>query len=154
MELMEGGSLKDFMIKRYKEDSFFIKDDECSLIIKNILLGIKYLHSHKIVHRDIKPDNIMLKYKGNLNFIKVGDFGFSTLEHTSDGKECGTLIFMPPEIQQYNELGDIWAVGFILYILSSGGEHPLFGRNMSFNEYLENLKNYSQYWKIKSDISM
>jgi calcium/calmodulin-dependent protein kinase I len=154
MELMEGGTLKELMIQRYKEEDYFFKEDECAIILKNILQGIKYLHSLKIVHRDIKPDNIMLQTKGDLNSIKLGDFGFSTLEQVYDEKECGTLIYMPPESQQYNESADIWAAGFILYILVSGGEHPIFRRKMTYNEYVECFRERSKDWKINKEIPM
>jgi calcium/calmodulin-dependent protein kinase I len=154
MELMEGGSLRDLIIQRYLREGNFFRDDECSKIVKNILLGIKYLHSLKIVHRDIKPDNIMIKSPGDLDSIKLGDFGFSTIDEVNEEKECGTPIFMPPEMQQYNESADIWATGFIIYIICSGGEHPIFRPGMMYDDYLENLKICSQDWKVNSEVPM
>ncbi len=55
MELVEGGSLKDLIYEKYYSKEPFFKDSECSTIIKNILEGLEYIHSKKIMHRDIKP---------------------------------------------------------------------------------------------------
>jgi len=55
MELVEGGTLKDLIEEKYYSKEPFFKDSECSLIIKNILEGLYYIHSKKIIHRDIKP---------------------------------------------------------------------------------------------------
>ncbi|CAD8110741.1 unnamed protein product [Paramecium primaurelia] len=92
-------------------------------IIKQILLGIKYLHSMGIMHRDIKPENIYLTSDDK---IKIGDFGFSNYK----GRRktfCGTPEYMPPEIVQsqanknyyngYDERVDIWAIGILLFEL-------------------------------------
>lgn len=55
MELVEGGTLKDLIIDKYYSDKEFFQDSECSLIMKNILEGLYYIHTKKIIHRDIKP---------------------------------------------------------------------------------------------------
>lgn len=55
MELIEGGTLKELIIEKYYSNKPFFKESECSLIIKNILEGLDYIHSKKIMHRDIKP---------------------------------------------------------------------------------------------------
>ena len=79
MDLCEGGSLKDFILERYKEnhDNYFVKDSEVSTIIKCLLEGVSYLHKNNIMHRDLKPENIMFKEKNNLNSLMICDFGIS-----------------------------------------------------------------------------
>lgn len=60
MELMEGGSLKDFIVSCYYNDSnYFLTDLECSVIMKTLFEGLDYLHSMNFMHRDIKPGNLL-----------------------------------------------------------------------------------------------
>lgn len=143
MDLMQGGTLKDLIYEKYTESGNFFNEEEAALIIKNILEGLRYLNSIKVVHRDIKPENIMLRKKGDYNTITIVDFGFSTIiDHEQEEFNCGTLIYMSPETlkKQTNDTTDSWACGFILYILCSGGQHPLFRSGMSFDQYSDLLK--------------
>jgi len=98
------------------------------------LSAINHCHQNKVVHRDIKPDNILVEsvqnFKGeteNWN-IKIIDFGISTKFDPSKKltKGIGTPYYVAPEVikQDYNEKCDIWSCGVILYILMSG--HPPF----------------------------
>ena len=83
---------------------------------------MKYIHDRKILHRDIKSSNIFLTSKGT---IKLGDFGISKLLDTSYDKAMtvvGTPYYLSPEAcqsQPYTYRSDIWAVGCVLYELSS-----------------------------------
>ena len=145
MEYIKGGSLKDMIIKRYNDTTkdYLFTDIECSIIIKGILEAINYLHQHNIVHRDIKPDNILFKDENDLNSICLCDFGmacrFSNYELSMQEK-CGTLIFMAPEViskANYDHLVDSYSVGIIVYLLASGGVHPIYKHGMSSSEYQE-----------------
>jgi len=141
MELMKGGSLREYIIEKYKSNDYFIKDEDAAMIIKNILDGLSLLHKLNIEHRDIKPENIMFKEKNNLNSLKIGDFGVSSCLIDED-RYCGTVIYMAPEIAKtvQNRTGDIWACGFILFILCSGGKHPLYKINMNKEEYKKKIE--------------
>jgi len=90
-----------------------------------------------------------LKFEDDLSSLKLIDFGISTKYDRSKSWEilsqrCGTLHFMAPEIlmkQEYHKAVDIWSVGVVMYILISGGQHPLFDRrNHNYEEYVEILK--------------
>ena len=84
----------------------------------DIAYGLRFLHSKNIIHRDVKPENILMTADYR---IKLADFGVSkmvnecfTQAHTS----IGTLTYMSPEVylhRPYNKKCDIWALGLILY---------------------------------------
>ena len=146
-DLCEGGTLKDFIISRYNNNkNYFVKDSECSIIIKNILQGIEYLSQNGVIHRDLKPENIMFKDKEDLNSLVICDLGIAgelkNIYSFMDCK-CGTLTFMAPEIimdRQYDKLVDIWSTGIIMYILESGGSHPLLFKPKAKDKYIEDIK--------------
>jgi serine/threonine protein kinase len=79
--------------------------------------------------------------------IKIADFGLSAkYEHTSFtslDQHCGTLIFMAPEValkKEYSKSVDIWSTGIILYMLLTGGSHPLFSNKDNAETYKQKLK--------------
>lgn len=107
LQYYESGSLEDLIKTRRK-----IPEDECHDLFKQILNGLQYLKNNDIVHRDIKPGNILLKqnlHKATLDIeseydcfvydVKIGDFGFSTLVTDNTCiQEIGTPNFMAPEM--------------------------------------------------------
>ena len=149
-ELCEGGSLKDFIISRYNSNNnYFIKDSECATIIKNILQGVDYLSSNGIIHRDLKPENIMFRKENDINSLVLCDFGLAgeMLGNKLIESKCGTLIFMAPEVimnRKYDSLIDIWSVGIIMYILESGGRHPIYDQSMNSDKFIEFIRNKSK----------
>ena len=117
---------------------------QCYLI--QLIQGLKYLHSHKIIHRDLKLGNLFLTDKMQL---KIGDFGLATkLDYDGEKKKtlCGTPNYIAPEVFETNtghsyEV-DIWAVGIIMYALLIG--KPPFEKKDTQQTY-KNIKtiNYS-----------
>ncbi|CAD8104281.1 unnamed protein product [Paramecium sonneborni] len=97
-------------------------------IIRNLIISLKSIHNKGICHRDIKPDNILVKL-GNHIEIKIIDFGVSKqyFKKNKNGiifnqmwTRTGTILFQAPEIFLcgiYNEKIDIWSCGIILYQL-------------------------------------
>ena len=149
MELIEGGSLKDLIIRRYnnKKQDYLFTDSECSIIIKGILEAVEFLHQNSIIHRDLKPENIMFKKRDVLESIILCDFGLAyhldnnILEKLIQGT-CGTTLYMAPEIiekRKYDYLVDLFSIGIILYVLASGGKHPIYRKKMSNDEYIKEL---------------
>ena len=146
MELIEGGNLKDLIIKRYLDKNIYLfRDSECSQIMKGIFEALNYLHKNNIIHRDIKPENILFKNRDDLNSVILCDFGLAYQmkenEDTTTGL-CGTTIYMAPEVilkKKYDYMIDSFSAGIVLYILCSGGMHPFYSRGISQKDYTEKL---------------
>lgn len=107
--------------------------------MKQILQGVHYLHSVGVMHRDLKPDNILLASSGRNSQIKIADFGLSALirlgEDGYDANESskrkhynalkdmwGTREYFAPELinQSYGPQADVWALGCILFEILTG----------------------------------
>ena len=86
--------------------------------------AFKIMKENKIIHRDLKLENILIKYLENKKYIiKLADYGSSKRLNSLSKNYCnsniGTLIYMAPEIlngQKYNYKCDLWSKGVILYI--------------------------------------
>ena len=122
MEYINGGNLFSFVKKRRK-----LSEKTAKFLFKQIILGIKYIHSKNIVHRDIKLENILIDLKNN---IKICDFGIGKILSEKNEilyDQCGTPMYMAPEIllsskeKGYNAFPiDMWSAGIALYIMLSG----------------------------------
>jgi len=95
------------------------------MIMFNLLESIEHLHSNNIMHRDIKPDNIILRNKKDNTSIVLVDFGLATYTNVEEYifKRCGTPGFAAPEvingssqgIVKYSSKCDIFSVGCLFY---------------------------------------
>lgn len=102
-------------------------EEQCRLWFRDMILGIEYLHSQGVVHRDIKPDNLLLSKD---DVLKIVDFGVSEMfEKKSQmltAKSAGSPAFLPPElcVSGHGDVSgtatDIWAMGVTLYCLLFG----------------------------------
>ncbi len=118
MEFCECGTLADFLNKKP------LKEKYSQSFIFQISLAIKYLFDNHIMHRDIKPQNILLS---NKTFIKLADFGFAKIFNKDEEQLaqtiCGSPLYMAPEIikcNQYTIKADLWSIGVILYEMIVG----------------------------------
>jgi serine/threonine protein kinase len=107
--------------------------------LKQIMNGLKYLYKKNILHRDIKPQNILI-HDDN---IKISDFGFAKSFEKNEliTTFCGSPLYMAPEIinkREYNEKSDIWSLGVILYELFCK-KHPYYTE--SKETLWKNIKN-------------
>ncbi|CAD8054980.1 unnamed protein product [Paramecium primaurelia] len=141
MEYAGGGSLSDYMKQSLDEETI-------SCIMKSIFGGIEYLHSKQIIHRDIKPDNILIKYSDDLSSVKIADFGLSyqympeIRYYQTVSQQCGTFIFMAPEQilnKSYNKAVDMWSCGVVLFMLLNQGKHPFYPRISTKKEFINSF---------------
>jgi len=122
MEFMEGGSLTDVIENNDNQ----LQEDQISLICFEVTKGLKFLHNKKIIHRDIKSDNVLLDLYGN---VKITDFGFCaklTAQKNKRATMVGTPYWMAPEVvktKEYDEKVDVWSLG-IMTIEMIEGEPP------------------------------
>ena len=99
-----------------------LKEKYCRKYMKQLAEGLEYLLNKDILHRDLKPQNILLTNEYN---IKITDFGFAKqiTKNTLITTLCGSPMYMAPEIinkQDYDIKSDLWSVGVILYEMAYG----------------------------------
>jgi serine/threonine protein kinase len=127
MEYMDRGCLEQWGKKKKTTnvvESQIQREAFFASIAYQVLTGLEYLHSQRILHRDIKPGNILLNEKGA---VKLCDFGISSLygeeDHSLQTTVVGTSRFMSPErlrAKPYGRASDIWSFGLVMLELWKG----------------------------------
>ncbi|ORY37257.1 kinase-like protein, partial [Rhizoclosmatium globosum] len=120
MEYIPGGSLRTFLNAR----EVTLTEDEARFYVAEMVLALEEVHRLHYIHRDLKPDNVLIDHDGHL---KLGDFG-SCIRICGDGQKVrsretvGTPDYISPEILRaqegnvsYGEEVDLWSLGIILY---------------------------------------
>ncbi len=118
MELVEGKSLRDHLLEGWRPDLSRLPS-----VIEQLLEALDYSHGHGVVHRDVKPANVLVSTMGD---AKISDFGIARIERshlTQAGEVLGTPFYMAPE--QYegrdvDERTDIYSAGVIVYEVLCG----------------------------------
>ncbi|CAD8066570.1 unnamed protein product [Paramecium primaurelia] len=118
MEFLQGGDLVEYI-----QEKGGLSEEEARVIFRQIAEAIRYCHDKRLIHRDLKLENVLLTSKAE-KMIKIIDFGIATVStnFTIDKVDRGSLSYMPPEVVggQATEIRssiDIWALGVILYAL-------------------------------------
>jgi len=119
MECMEGGELLD----RVREKKRFSEADT-AFTVWQMLLALNYIHSHGMIHCDLKLENYMYDSKDS-SHLKLIDFGFSKMcdkKAELRRKASGTLSYTAPEVLEgrYTQQCDQWSLGVIVFVLLSG----------------------------------
>jgi len=119
MEYIEGSSCAEIL-----RDEGWVEVDEALSIIEQACEGLHYAHRHGVVHRDVKPGNLLRSREGE---VKLADFGIAKATEQSSitqvGSVLGTAAYLAPEQARGEEAGpsaDLYALGVVTYQLISG----------------------------------
>ena len=97
-EYLAGGDL----VTRTAHDDYCLTEEKCQIFIKQIVRGLQFIHTKKIIHLDLKPFNVIFAHPDDDHSLRIIDFGLA--EQLQPGqpslpvKMCGTLEFMSPEV--------------------------------------------------------
>jgi serine/threonine protein kinase len=126
LERLEGRDLSDAL----EEGPLDAKD--VVEVGHQLLSVLAHVHAHRIIHRDVKPENIFLAFEGDDIKVKLLDFGIAKVRgdvmdpeaiRTHDGVRLGTPHYMSPEQwrgEELTERSDVWAAGAVLYTATMG----------------------------------
>ena len=130
LEYCAGGDLARFIRTRGK-----IKEQPAQRFLQQLSSGLLTLHRLSFIHRDLKPQNILLTEDSEDAVLKIADFGFARFLDAADmaATVCGSPLYMAPEIlrhERYDARADLWSLGTIVYELLFGvppytGSNPM-----------------------------
>ncbi|XP_046375025.2 calcium-dependent protein kinase 1-like [Haliotis rufescens] len=124
LDYCNSGTLNDYMAEHNVSDKRRVS------FMQDMIEGLKHLHDHSIVHRDIKPDNILMHTrKGRRPICKLSDFGLARYNGSETDSYydenyylqtgCGTMYYIAPEVLtgHYTEACDIFSLGVVFYAM-------------------------------------
>lgn len=130
LELMRGRTLKDMLDER----GYLSLGDSLNYILQ-LLSATKHIHERKVLHNDIKPENVFIFLDGNLKLI---DFGIATHIGEEWDKVNASILYTAPEVLRngfYSVQSDIYATGVLLFELLTG-KNP-FDKNLKLDAAIE-----------------
>mmetsp|Transcript_46299 Transcript_46299/g.75577 ORF Transcript_46299/g.75577 Transcript_46299/m.75577 type:complete len:655 (+) Transcript_46299:90-2054(+) len=124
LEFCAGGDVSRYIRKRGT-----LSEPTARRFMRQLASGLEFLRQHNLIHRDLKPQNLLLSSDDEFAVVKIADFGFARYiaPQTLVDTLCGSPLYMAPEIlksQKYDAKADLWSVGAILYEVVVG--HPPF----------------------------
>ena len=120
LEYCEGGDLARFLQKHGK-----VSEAAAQGFLRQLSAGLLVLHGLNFIHRDLKPQNVLMTDMSESATLKIADFGFARSLNPTDmaATVCGSPLYMAPEIlrhERYDARADLWSLGAIFYELLFG----------------------------------
>jgi serine/threonine-protein kinase len=149
MEFLKGKDLSEYCIKNK-----LLRPKQVLKVVLSVAEALDYAHRNGVVHRDIKPDNIILLHNNN---VKVADFGIArvmTASKTQTGVILGTPNYMSPEQvagAKVDGRSDLFSLGVVFYELLTG-EKPFKGDNLTSLMYTISNASYRPLSEIKPNL--
>uniref|UniRef100_A0A1D1ZEE2 Serine/threonine-protein kinase ATG1 n=1 Tax=Anthurium amnicola TaxID=1678845 RepID=A0A1D1ZEE2_9ARAE len=136
LEYCRGGDLSMYIQRHGRVPEAIAKH-----FMQQLAMGLQVLRTHNLIHRDLKPQNLLLSSNDDNSALKIADFGFARPLQPRGLAEtlCGSPLYMAPEImqlQKYDAKADLWSVGVILFQLVTG-RTPFTGNSQI--ELLQNI---------------
>lgn len=149
MEYVEGRSLKEFLSR-----GMHFNLQMTLHITSQLLSALDYSHSHGVVHRDVKPANILLTEEDT---VKIADFGIARMEEsdfTATGRVMGTPQYLSPEQragQKTDARSDLYSTALVLYELLTG-DKPFAGQHHSSKNYRLTPEHLAKLDNLPADV--
>ncbi|XP_030488353.2 serine/threonine-protein kinase ATG1a isoform X1 [Cannabis sativa] len=136
LEYCDGGDLSGYINRHGR-----VSEAVARHFMRQLAAGLQVLQEKHLIHRDLKPQNLLLSTHESTPLLKIGDFGFarSLMPQGLADTLCGSPLYMAPEIiknQKYDAKADLWSVGAILFQLVTG--RPPFDGNSQL-QLFENI---------------
>ncbi|KAJ5513219.1 hypothetical protein N7463_002771 [Penicillium fimorum] len=156
MEYLELGDLQDYLYKKREP----LSESEAQLIMLQTFEGLDIMHTSGFAHRDLKPNNILLKAcPPDAWWVKIADFGISKRIEDGSGKSTtlkGTLGYIAPEIYGFTPRGspyavDIWAAGEILFQILT--KRHTFDNLGLLSNYIKTPNNFPSHQLLATNVS-
>ncbi|GAV65439.1 Pkinase domain-containing protein [Cephalotus follicularis] len=151
LEYCRGGDLSMYIQRQGRVPEALAKH-----YMQQLAAGLQVLRDNNLIHRDLKPQNLLLSTNNNNAILKIADFGFARSLQPRGLAEtlCGSPLYMAPEImqlQKYDAKADLWSVGAILFQLVTG-KTPFTGNNQI--QLLQNiLRSTELNFPLDNDLS-
>ena len=104
------------MKRHYDAKKSGVSECESAFIISQLLLALQHCHQHGVIHRDVKPENVVVSESGKVTLV---DFGLAAFSGSRDLMMAGTTFYMAPEmvLGKYDARVDLWSLGVLSYLL-------------------------------------
>ncbi|XP_078174500.1 protein kinase superfamily protein isoform X2 [Carex rostrata] len=150
LEYCPGGDLSAYIHRHGR-----VPEATAKHFMRQLASGLQVLRDNNVVHRDLKPQNILLSTNDESAVLKIADFGFAKSLNPYSMAEtlCGSPLYMAPEVmqvQKYDAKADLWSLGVILYQLVTG-RTPYNGANQI--QLLQNILKCSEL-RFPPDVSL